>query len=470
MLQAFGAAIFAPAHDPSKFELQKSWGVYSPFHASADYVQPPVGCAISQLHRHGARLPSESQTADILSGVKKLQSVQVYADPRVEFLKTFVYELDEDLLVPWALCSASFESGESAFERYASLVTEDDIPFVRASGMSRVVNTAKNWTAGFSAASHHVYSPPLSVIISEEGNDTLQDNNCPNADSSHREMGQWLKVYGPAITARLNSWVPGANLVNDDIHGLMMLCAFHTVASVPYGNYRAKPLPFSPFCSLFTPAEFEAFEYSSDLDKYYSTGYGSPLGRVQGVGYTNELLARLTRSSVQDHTTTNTTLDSDPETFPLNRTIYADFTHDSPLIAVFGAIGLFPTPQLSTTHPEAARSWRASEMMTFSTRMVVEKLVCERPSVRGRGAEDAYVRILVNEVVQPLAFCGAQATGPRRGLCRFDAFLESQAYARNDGGKIGRILLKYQAVGFRFNQNHVSRSSAVAMLFPRHTC
>jgi len=339
--------------------------------------------------------------------------------------------LGENLLVPLGAIQ-SFESGKTAFHRYSSLVTKDDIPFVRASGMSRVVETAKNWTAGFADASNRVYTPPLSVILNEEGNDTLQDNNCPNAASSHKEMTQWLDVYGPPITARLNGWAPGANLTNEDIHGLMMLCAFHTVASVPYGYSEGSPLPFSPFCSLFTPAEFEAFEYSSDLDKYYSTGYGGRLGRVQGVGYTNELLARLTRSPVIDHTSTNTTLDSDPVTFPLNRTIYADFTHDSILIAVFNALGLFPTRKLKTAHPKPHRVWRASEIMTFSTRMVVEKLTCDR-SVRGRSASDIYVRIMVNEVVQPLAFCGAKETGPWRGLCQFDAFLESQAYARNDG-------------------------------------
>jgi len=423
---------YSPSHDP--FELQKSWGVYSPFHAREEYTPPPVGCEISQvniLHRHGARLPTEHQYEDIIPGVIKLQSAEVYTDSRLDFLNTFEYSLGENLLVPLGAIQ-SFESGKTAFQRYSSLVTKDDIPFVRASDMSRVVETANNWTAGFAAASNRVYIPRLSVILNEEGNDTLQDNNCPNAGGSHKEMTEWLDVYGPPITARLNSWAPGANLVNEDIQGLMMLCAFHTVASVPYGYIEGSPLPFSPFCSLFTPDEFEAFEYSSDLDKYYSTGYGGHLGRVQGVGYTNELLARLTNSPVIDHTSTNTTLDSDPATFPLNRTIYADFTHDSILIAVFNTLGLFPTHKLSTTHPKRHRTWRASEIMTFSTRMVVEKLTCDR-SVRGHGASGTYVRILVNEVVQPLAFCGAKKTGPWKSLCEFDAFLKSQAYARNDG-------------------------------------
>ncbi|KAJ7322877.1 phytase [Mycena albidolilacea] len=426
---------FSPAHDtPPKFELQKSWGVYSPFHAAEDYTPLPAGCEISQvniLQRHGARLPTEHQTEDILPGVQKLQSAEFYTDPRLDFLDTFVYSLEENLLVPLGAIQ-SFESGKTALRRYASLVTKDDLPFVRASGMSRVIETAKNWTAGFAAASHGVYTPRLSLIINEATNDTLQDNNCPNAGGSHKEMTEWLDVFGPPITARLNSWAPGANLTNEDIHGLMMLCAFHTVASVPYGYTEGSPLPFSPFCSLFTPSEFESFEYSSDLDKYYSTGYGGRLGRVQGVGYVNELLARLTNSPVVDHTSTNTTLNADPATFPLNRTIYADFTHDSVLTAVLSAIGLFPTHKLKTTHPKAHRVWRASEIMTFSTRMVVEKLTCER-SVRGRDTSDSYIRILFNEVLQPLHFCGAKKKGPWRGLCQFDAFLESQAYSRNDG-------------------------------------
>ncbi|KAJ7253667.1 phytase [Mycena haematopus] len=423
---------FSPAHDT--FEAQKSWGVYSPFHAVEEYIPPPAGCEISQvniLHRHGARLPTEGQSKDIISGVKKLQSAEFYTDPRLDFLHTFVYSLGENLLVPLGAIQSA-ESGKAAFQRYSSLVTEDDIPFVRASGMSRVVETAKNWTAGFAAGSDHRYNPGLSVIFDEAGTDPLQDDLCPNASSSHKEMSEWLQVYGPPITARLNSWAPGANLNNEDIHGLMMLCAFHTVASVPYEYSEGSPLPFSPFCSLFKPSEFKAFEYSSDIDKYYSTGYGGHIGRVQGVGYVNELLARLTNSPVNDHTSTNATLDSDPATFPFNRTIYADFTHDSIVIAAFATIGLFPTRKLSTTHPKRHRVWRASEIIPFSGRMVVEKITCDRLAP-GRDKSDTYIRILVNEVLQPLAFCGAKKTGPWQGLCQFDAFLKSQAYARNDG-------------------------------------
>ena len=47
--------------------------------------------------------------------------------------------------------------------------------------------------------------------------------------------------------------------------------------------------------------------------------------------------------------------------------------------------------------------------------------------VGGGGGE--FVRLLVNDAVQPLEFCG----GDEEGLCTVEAFVDSQAYARNDG-------------------------------------
>jgi hypothetical protein len=243
---------------------------------------------------------------------------------------------------------------------------------------------------------------------------------CPNAGSSVIQTGEWLAVYAPAITARLNSWAPGANLIDLETHALISLCAFHTAAIA----LHATPDRLSPFCGLFSQSDFEGFDYSADLDKYYNTGYGDALGPVQGVGYTNELLARLTGTAVQDHTQTNTTLDGDPATFPLNRTIYVDFSHDNTMIAIFSALGLFRQRRpLSTAGPDARRTWRTHQMVPFSGRMVVEKMACD-------GGE--YVRILVNDALQPLDFCAKDEVGV--GHCELSAFVESQSYARSNGG------------------------------------
>jgi hypothetical protein len=52
--------------------------------------------------------------------------------------------------------------------------------------------------------------------------------------------------------------------------------------------------------------------------------------------------------------------------------------------------------------------------------MITEKVVCE---------EKEYVRIFVNDALQPLKFCRAGVNG----MCELGEFVKSQAYARRDG-------------------------------------
>jgi hypothetical protein len=158
--------------------------------------------------------------------------------------------------------------------------------------------------------------------------------------------------------------------------------------------------------------------------------HGGYLGRVQGVGYVNELLARLTGQPVRDHTQTNRTLDASPETFPLDRTLYADFSHDNAMVAIYSALGLFrqhllPGRKLDPAKPSRLRTWFLSSMVPFGGRMVVERLQCTATLPLPFGT---FVRILVNDALQPLEFCGGVA-----GLCELHAFVASQWYARKDG-------------------------------------
>lgn len=78
----------------------------------------------------------------------------------------------------------SSQAGTLQFKRYQNLVALDDLPFVRASGQDRVIDSATNWTAGkrgyiwpclelnmflsgFALASNGVYEPKLSLTIPE---------------------------------------------------------------------------------------------------------------------------------------------------------------------------------------------------------------------------------------------------------------------------------------------------------------
>ncbi|KAI0941128.1 hypothetical protein AcV7_002773 [Taiwanofungus camphoratus] len=150
-------------------ESAHSWAMYTPYYPLDDYVPPPQHCEIVQvniLQRHGARYPTKSASKAVKKALKKLQGAKKFTDPQMYFLHNFTYSLGKDDLVPFG-AAESYDAGEQAFWRYADLMSEDKLPFVRASSKQRVVDSATNWTAGFAAASHQQYAPVVSVILSE---------------------------------------------------------------------------------------------------------------------------------------------------------------------------------------------------------------------------------------------------------------------------------------------------------------
>ncbi|KZP27686.1 acid phosphatase [Athelia psychrophila] len=395
------------------------WSHLTPYLPAAGYQSLPRNCQVTQVNiiqRHGARQPAIKEVAPIQKALDKLRSVQGYSDPKLLFLRNYTHDLGEGDLLPFGAQESSL-AGALQYERYSHLVTPDCLPFVRTSSGIRVAHSAGNWTAGISM---NKYNPEPLLIIPENLNNTLVKNMCPNCSRPKKQTRYWRSIFASPIAARLNKAAPGAGLGPSDVLYLMTLCPLETVAKGVT----------SPICALFTEEEYEGFEYYHDLDKYYGFGYGQDLGRVQGVGYVNELLARLTGQPVKDHTQTNRTLDASPTTFPLNRTIYADFSHGSVMVAIYAAIGIFQQDEpLDLGLPDPNRTWVMAKMIPFSGRMVTERVECQI-SIRGVAARATeYVRILVNDAVQPLKFCGAG----RDGLCELEAFVQSQAYARADG-------------------------------------
>ena len=203
----------------------------------------------------------------------------------------------------------------------------------------------------------------------------------------------------------------------------MDLCPYNTVASSK-GS-------ISKFCGLFTDEEWKDYDYFQSLGKYYGYSWGNPLAPPQGVGWTNELIARLTRTPVHDHTSTNSTLDADPETFPLGEKLYADFSHDNDMMMIFSALGLFnSTRPLETGRrmsKDEMKGFSAAAAVPFASRMYVEKLRCVRAEEGEK--EEEWVRVLVNDQVMELKTCG----GDEFGRCRLGAFVESLGYARGGG-------------------------------------
>jgi len=249
--------------------------------------------------------------------------------------------------------------------------------------------------------------------------------SCPAFESSIKgkdARAAFAKTFVPKITSRLNSDLKGASLDTRQTISLMDLCPYDTVNS-PTGEV-------SPFCTLFTQDEWASYDYYQSLNKYYSYGAGNPLGPSQGVGFVNELIARLTEEPVQDHTSVNHTLDNGSETattFPLDRKLYADFTHEDGITSVMFALGLWnSTRPLSTSKlmtAEDLAGYTVSRTVPFAARMIVEKMECQ-------GEPEELVRVLVNGRVISLETCPGV---DELGRCKVGDFVKSLTFAEEGG-------------------------------------
>ncbi|KAH7097925.1 phytase [Auriculariales sp. MPI-PUGE-AT-0066] len=415
--------------------FQDSWGAYSPWQPHGDYSVPP-GCQVKManvIQRHGARYPTEDFAEHLQEAVKSMQAVPEWKDQLFKFIPSYRYLLGENDLVPFG-AKQSFDAGVVAALRYQTL----GLPYVRASDSPRVVYSAKNWTAGYTDVTGHTL--PAMLVIDETGpltNTTLNNNMCPPAFNHHTndERDAWADKAAPKIIKRLRrAAVPPSSLKmqHEELFSLMALCSFDTLSSAKFDTPPGQE-PTSPWCGLWTEKDIQKFEYWMDIDKYYDTGYGNKLGPVQGIGYVDEILARLTRTPVakwdaHKRTSVNHTLDDNHETFPLDRNFYVDFSHDDQqIVAIVSALQLQkPKRPLSPSKWKPSQEWVASAIVPYSARLVFEVLEC--------GAEQPQqVRALLNDaVVQLPTPCPADA---EHKLCQLDTFVESQKWAESGAQK-----------------------------------
>ncbi|KAJ1307057.1 hypothetical protein OPQ81_008036 [Rhizoctonia solani] len=395
----------------------------------------PKGCNVTMiniLQRHGARYPTKGTGAEIDTALAKLRGVMNITDSSLKFISTFNYTYTADQLNDFGR-KQSYISGQIIAKKYASLGTSK---FVRAAKKDRIVESARWWTQGFQGGTYDVPisslpQPDVSIIISDTSNNTLNVQTCAAAEAidpapGDIASGDWLGVFAPPITKRLNKLLPGAGLNDNDTINLMSLCGFDT---------SARGGSASPWCGAFDESVWKSNEYYYDLEKYYSKSYGSAYARSQGAGWVNELLSRLTDTPVQDHTTTNSTLDSSPTTFPIGASaprIFADFSSDNNIAMILSALGILrdtkPLPPTGPIPSPSTQEFVVSKLVPFAGSTVVEKLSC--PALPAKD----YIRIIINDAVIPLtelAPCGK--LGSTEGLCALDKFVESQAYARAGG-------------------------------------
>jgi hypothetical protein len=409
-------------------EITHFWGQYALWFSvpSEVDVAPPKGCSVSfasVLSRHGGRDPTASKSMAYHLMIAQIQNTSTQYPDEFAFLKNYTYSLGVDQLTDVGR-QEMVNSGAHFHKRYSTILTEKP-PFVRSSGQDRVVESANKWLQGFAESAKNATPATIDVIIPEGAgiNNTLSHEICTRfEDGPISELGDsaqdiWVSKFVPPIQARINAKL-GTKLSTTATIYLMDMCPFDTLTS--------PTAAVSPFCALFTVDEWHQYDYYESLGKYYGYGNGNPLGPTQGVGYVNELLSRLTETPVDDHTNSNTTLDSDPATFPLNRKVYADFSHDNDMTAIFAALGLYnstkPLANSTIEGTNVTSGFSAAWTVPFAARMYVEKLTCD-------GEEEESVRVIINDRVMPLGFCG----GDEDGKCALSKFVQSQSFARGGG-------------------------------------
>ncbi|PYH87432.1 3-phytase A [Aspergillus ellipticus CBS 707.79] len=419
-------------------DISHLWGQYTPYFSLANEssISPaiPAGCQITfaqVLSRHGARYPSASKGKKYSELIAKIhENATTSFEGVYAFLNTYNYSLGTDDLVPFGEQELVY-SGEKFYQRYEALA-KDIVPFVRASGSDRVIASGQKFIEGFQSsklkdprARHGQQTPRISVVISEasNANNTLDPSTCAafeDSDLADDVEANFTTTFVPAIRDRIESDLEGVILTDKEVEYLMDMCSFDTIAQDTVDT------TLSSFCALFTHEEWIQYNYLKSLDKYYGHGAGNPLGSTQGVGYANELIARLTHTPVHDDTSSNHTLDSNPATFPLNSTLYADFSHDNGITSILFALGLYNgTGPLSTTTAETITEtdgYSAAWTVPFAARVYVEMMQCQ-------AEPEPLVRVLVNDRVVPLHGCEVDALG----RCTRDDFVEGLGFAREGG-------------------------------------
>ncbi|KAF8328232.1 acid phosphatase [Cantharellus anzutake] len=392
-------------------------GPYSPYYAVSPYEILEQECNLTQanlLYRHGSRYPTRKSAIDLAETFHKLQANKLGG--ALKFITNYSVNLNADDLVLLGAMELE-EAGRRDYARYSQLLPNAPAnePFLRATSAQRVIDSAGNWSAAFTTASGGTFHVPLPLILkrSQDFNNTLGTYNCPqwNRSLSDEAKGDFLASFAPDILHRLQEMAPTAELGGEDVINLFQMCAFDSVASMKY----------SPFCRIFEPEEFDQFEYYEDVSKYYYTGYGHALGPVQGVAYVAELVARLTSSPVHGITNINRTLDSSSDTFPLDRNLYVDFSHDNTMVAIVSAMGIHkPQKHLSTHKRQQNSAWVISRIAPFAARLVVEKYSCTTTTASG---SDEWVRVLSDDAVMNLPDCKETMPG---GLCSLQSFVREQ--------------------------------------------
>ncbi|CZT25135.1 related to phytase [Ramularia collo-cygni] len=426
--------------DGNIFQLHGQLSHYfpNPDGFGVDEYALPKNASIVQLHmlsRHGARYPTSSEGfASLTRKIANHTSETGHFKGPLDFLNTWDYKLGAAILVPVGK-QELFDSGTLHQIMYGHLFPNNGTKLIaRSTTQDRMVESAEYFLAGFFGLG---WTDNATLVLNREGssgpwNNTLAGyfncNNSQTMSNGGRDAGlEWQSIYLVDATKRLNSYAPGFNWTTSDAHAAQSLCAYETVA-----------LGYSAFCGLFTYDEWEGYEYTTALEFGGGAMFQSPTGRAMGAGYVAEILARLQHRLITEPTAqVNVTLDSNPDTFPLDQALNFDFSHDTNIASILTAFGLTQfAPVLPTDHLERNRSLIVSHLTPFAARLDMEIIETPKPLDPSRKSGDSwdekgdvtrYMHFILNQRTIPLGKSFPECGDRDDGWCELGTFLKVQS-------------------------------------------
>jgi hypothetical protein len=392
------------------------------------------------LQRHGARYPSSSEGLDSwAAGISKAVASGTTFKGELDFLNDWSYKLGKEILVPKGR-QELFDSGILNYYNYGHLYNNSTKIVVRTTLQSRMLESAENFLAGFFGLNWTKNANILATIDPATTGEYACTNEATSMLASVAEpVGTWQKIYLKERTEKLKLLTGDYNWTVTDTYHAQSLCPYETIS-----------LGYSEFCQLFTYEEWEGFAYLMDLEFAGLSGFMSPTGRAQGIAWVEEFLARVEGHYVDTPAKlhgANMTLDTNPITFPLNQSLYLEFTHDANIISVLTAFGLSQFDDvLPDTHRPKSQQFSTSKLVPFAGRLNIEiitaphKVSTKRTSKAGSKSnnyiagtgETKYVHFIQNQRTIPLHASFSLCEYRDDGWCELSTFLKVQKHSLAD--------------------------------------
>ncbi|KAK5093445.1 hypothetical protein LTR70_004806 [Exophiala xenobiotica] len=469
----FGTASFAPnapletgyaipgnTNNSNIFEMMGQLSSYFPnpvgFGVDEYHLPPNANITTANLlHRHGARYPTgDSSVSSFGSKVENItQNGTATWTGGLSFLNTWKYTLGAEILVARGR-QELFDSGVLFYYNYGHLYNTSTKLISRTTTQDRMLKSAEYFMAGFFGL-EWTQNATLETIIEQSGfNNSLAGYYQCNNSNNYRSTGGnnasvvWENIYLANATTRFRALSGDYNWTVADSYNAQTLCPYETVA---YG--------YSNWCNLFTYEEWQGFEYSIDLQFQGNDGFLSPTGRGVGIGYVEELYARL-----QGHlynlapgaTNVNRTLDTVETTFPLNQSLYMDFSHDTNIYSILTAFGMTQfSDQLANDTITPNRNVTVSHITPFGARVVWEQITTPQPLKAQRptstnatmsdfydqGNTTHYIHMTIGQRTVPLGYSYPECA------MRDDGWCEMSTYLNHLGGLLEQARYDYSCFG-----------------------